>query len=367
MTVNLPGMPDPFNSPYHLPVLSTHGLTPIDPAAPVRLSLMLAFCDFRRAQVARSLECLARQTWRDFEVLVHENGSPLPMDPVYQTLGPFLRLTTMRAERADWSASPTFGFKELLPLVRGSIVAIAQPEVMFKPDAMRLLYLTHSDPPAGSLRYIISNPGVPMAGLPKWGALKVGFLDAAAQHRLDTVDWHSRITLIEGLPGFWTHREGCNCLTNREVLAMHEWPWMLCGSAPRTDRLWEDMPVFRTTIPLDNWLLNYRHARGYVDTVPPGLHGYHQQHLRVWADDRWGENDSVRVPRIRQWAAANGVPLCPAADPAGQDLSPEMTNPTGGPIGEDGMPLTDPVLRREKAESMLVAEFARAAAEGRPK
>lgn len=325
---------DPFNSPDYLPVLSTAGLQPVDESLPVRLSLLLAFNDFRRSQIARSLECLARQTWREFEVLIHDNGSSLPMEPVYEIFRPYLRLTTVRAEREEYRACPTFGVKELLPLARGQTIAMMQPEIMLRPDAARLLYFAHKDPPPGSLRYIISQPGVPMGGQPTWVSLKLGFLNSSHVHLLDRLDWHLGVSgegvkAVETLPRFWTHTESHGCLSGFYILAHREWPWWFVGSAPRADRIWEDMPVFRMYASIDFFLVTYRHVRGYVDIVPPGLLGYHQEHLRMGVPDAQGEATTISAPCLREQLTQNGVSLCPPPDPNGKDLSPVIINPGG--------------------------------------
>lgn len=320
---------DPFNCPDYLPVLSTAGLQLVDESLPVRLSLLLAFNDFRRSQIARSLECLARQTWREFEVLIHDNGSSLPMEPVYEMFRPYLRLTTVRAERtrSEMRMDPSFGIKALLPLARGEVIAFACPEIMFARHAMYLLWSAHKEPPLGSLRYIISNPGVPMGGRPTWVSLKVGFFDADCQHFLDGINWHSDLQAVEDLPTFWTHGQSSGNYTGREILALNEWPWSQCGSAPRSDRIWEDMPAFKRYASLDFFLLGYRHVRGYVDIVPPGLQGYHQDHYRIPDKDIEGEAAGVSVYRLREGFIANGVSLCPPPDPDGADLSPVIINP----------------------------------------
>lgn len=327
---------DPFNSPEYLPVLSTAGLQPADESLPIRLSILLAFNDFRRSQIARSLECLARQTWREFEVLVHDNGSSLPMESVYEKFRPYLRLTTVRAERTqvEMRMDPSFGIKELLPLARGEVIAFACPEIMFAKDAMYLLWSAHKAPPIGSLRYIISQPGVPMGGRPTWVSLKVGFFDANCQGRLDGIDWHSDLRAVEDLPTFWEHGQSSGNYTGREILALNEYPWSQCGSAPRSDRIWGDMPAFKRYASIDFFLLGYRHVRGYVDIVPPGIHGYHQEHHRIPDKDIEGEAAAVSVPRLRQWAWLNRVPQCPPPDPTGVDLSPVIINPPSrGEVG----------------------------------
>ena len=320
---------DPFNSPDYLPVLSTVGLHPVDESLPVRLSLLLAFNDFRRSQIARSLECLARQTWREFEVLVHDNGSSLPMEPVYEVFRPYLRLTTVRAERtqAEMRMDPSFGIKELLPLARGEVIAFACPEIMFAKDACWLLYSAHKDPPPGSLRYIISQPGVPMGGQPTWVSPKVGFFDAECQRLLDGIDWHTDLRAVEDLPTFWTHIQSSGNYKGREILALNEWPWSQCGSAPRADRIWEDMPALKRYAGLDFFLLAYRHVRGYVDIVPPGLLGYHQEHYRIPDKDTEGEIAAISAYRLRERFIASGLSLCPPPDPGGADLSPVIINP----------------------------------------
>ena len=72
-------MTDPYGK---LPVLSTDGLVPVDTNLPIKLSMIISFTNWRREQLARSLETIARQNFKEFEVLICDIGSTQDMKSV---------------------------------------------------------------------------------------------------------------------------------------------------------------------------------------------------------------------------------------------------------------------------------------------
>ena len=100
-----------------------------DDTLPIHLSLMICTC-FRYSQLQRSLECLARQDWREFEVLICDDGDNTDLTPIFQQFEPYLRIKTTRREKMEFSVDPSGGFKTLFPIASGEYWAIMQPELM---------------------------------------------------------------------------------------------------------------------------------------------------------------------------------------------------------------------------------------------
>ncbi len=262
------------------PVLKTDDLAPRDDSLPVNLSILMSVNNFRRGQLARTLETLCRQDWKEFEVLVCDNGSPENLDEVFEIFDPFLRLKTIRLERVAYSACPTRGLRALFPEASGDVWTIMQPEIMLHPNVAEYLYGAHFNDWAGTISYKIAISKVSTEGLPKWVIPKNGFLDETGQAWLDRIDWHSNIMAIESLPGFTTHTEGFSYSTNVGVFKKREWPWWFVGSALKDAGIWRDMPEFQNHASVDQWMLSYRRLHEYVDICTSSLTGYHQFHHR---------------------------------------------------------------------------------------
>jgi hypothetical protein len=247
---------------------------------PPLLTVIAAFSNYRYSQLMRSLYCLARQTWRAFEVIIVDNGST---DGTANAVSPFMPyvpgLQLLRLERQGFTACPTAGIKAALPLARGRVIAIMQPEVMLVEDAARFLYDAHYSEQPGTNSYVFQRPEMdPMPRTRRYVSLRAGFLDPYCQNTIDTVDWQSSTRNIEGLRDFYLHQRGLAHWGN-EKWKTEQMPFWFCGSAMADDPLWSDLPVFRGHASIDFWLLNYRHVNGYRDINNPGFYGYHQSHL----------------------------------------------------------------------------------------
>ncbi len=262
------------------PVLKTDDLAPRDDSLPVNLSILMSVNNFRRGQLARTLETLCRQDWKEFEVLVCDNGSPENLDEVFEIFDPFLRLKTIRLERVAYSACPTRGLKALFPEASGDVWTIMQPEIMLHPNVAEYLYGAHFQDWAGTIKYKIAISPVSMEGLPRWVIPKVGFFDEIGQSMIDRIDWHNDVRAIESLPGFTTHNKGFSYATNVGVVMKREWPWWFVGSALKDAHIWRDMPEFKNHASVDQWLLTERRLHEYVDVCTLGITGYHQFHHR---------------------------------------------------------------------------------------
>lgn len=290
-----------------LPVLKLDDLEPRVNTKP-KLSILMTINDFRQVQVARSLECLCRQNWKNFEVLIAYTENLGGMDKVFSTFEPFLNLRAFPMARVPKRWCPTAGFKSMLPSATGEVIAIMQPEVMLEPDATMMLYAGHSIKLEESLYWRMNAEPYSKKGLPRFVNFKVGFLSSeGTKAGLDGKDWHSNIGNIKD-GEFWHHGQTLSNSTNTHMLSYYEFPWWFVSSAPADDPLWKDMGVFMGHASIDFWLLAYRRIHNYVDICPLRFMGYHQRH-RQNSDAPSGEMESIGAiipaPDPSKWAKAD--------------------------------------------------------------
>ncbi len=292
------------------PLLKLDDLQPKDESLPIKMSFMMSFTNNRRTQLARSLECLARQTWKEFEVLLCDDGSTQDMEYVYNLFRPYLRLKTIRLERSGFSACPSRGFRALYPLAQGDVLTIMQPEMMLVHEAADFLYHAQYAPiPADAWVYYVNMDRRPDIidldrprdeNAPRFVCVKTGFLDANNQFTLDAADWHSDTRKVETMPDFWIHGEGLSHMNNIRVLEYNHWPWWFVASMKKTDSIWNDLPHTVGHASIDFFLLNYRAIKGYIDICPKLLMAYHQYHSHNTSSSPIGEQDSVSAKSLKE-------------------------------------------------------------------
>lgn len=262
---------------------------------PIKLSYMISTFN-RASQLARSLETLARQNFREFEVMVHDSDSTQKVLQVCEMFAPYLNLRYFYTKRDQFRMCPSQGFKKMLPECKGEVIACAHPEMMLDEDGTFFLYhgvfpewyhpqcwYHHLD------EYDIAKPA---ADDWIWVTLKPRYLDNVIYPHIDSVDWHSKVSNLQKLPGF-------NMSTGLSNQANYLWekrlrhPWWFCASAKKEAKVWEAMPVFQGHAEIDMWFIHYRDRKMYVDNTPLNTVCYHQDHYRA----AFGPDDEV-VPEI---------------------------------------------------------------------
>ncbi len=288
--------------PYR-PLLKLDDLEPRTDTEP-KLSILMTINDFRQVQVARSLECLCRQNWKNFDVLIAHTEHLGGMDEVIETFTPFLNLRSFPMARVPKRWCPTAGFKHMLSAATGEVIAIMQPEVMLEPDATMMLYDGHSIELEESLYWRMNEEPYSKNGRPRFVNFKVGFLSSEGTKGLDAKDWHSDLkNILDG--EFWHHAQTLSNSTNAHMISYYEFPWWFVSSAKADDQIWKDMAVFMGHASIDFWLLGYRRIHNYVEVNPLKFMGYHQRH-RQNSDAPAGEMEGIweliSTPDPSKWA-----------------------------------------------------------------
>lgn len=244
----------------------------------------------RQWQLCRSLETLARQTFREFEVIIVDDGSTQDLSHVFSKFRPYLQLKTIRRGRPGWTSCPSGAFKEALPQARGEVIAIAHPEMMLDYEAMEYIYLgCLGELESDKVHYwTIGQPG----GSEMWVSLKPLFIDRIFE-LIDTVDWHTDIRLLQTLPGFW-EAVGFSHAPNSWHAAKDDYPWWFVGGARKDASIWQAMPVFRGHGIIDMWLCDHRRLNDYVEVTPRQPLCYHQPHQKSAVGLRGEQEDRSR-------------------------------------------------------------------------
>jgi len=285
-------------------------IKPRDESLPIKLSYCVGITDFRRSQLMRTMETLARQTWKEFEVLVGDDGSTQDLKSVCDLFRPYMKIEYVRLEREGYSSCPSRILKHLFRIAQGQVIAIAQPELMLKSNACEFLYQAHRHVRDDAYYYMIDELAnelktgrepstLELANCYRWVTLKPGFLDKPIQMNLDYIDWHKNVAEIENMPGYWDRATGLSNRPNTYWSQRTAVPWWFCGSARADDPIWEDMPVTIGHASIDLWLLNYRKYFHYVDIMPKEVMGYHQDHVRGSISPK-GEQETVSFESIRR-------------------------------------------------------------------
>jgi hypothetical protein len=249
----------------------------LDPLSEVKLSVLMSTYH-RHSQLQRCLECLARQTWKHFEVIICDDGDDLY--DMKEIIAPFLsklKIRPFRRERLRFHVDPTGGLKFILPHAEGEIIAIMQPELMLRPTACQILYDGHFVDLDAYRHYAICGNGNPNR---RWVVLKTLFLMPDQMSVIDNYDWHSNLDVLNTIPGFNDVLAFGN-RPNTIWAGTNGMPWWFCGSAPKSDPIWSDMPELLGHAAIDFWLMGYRNFHGFTDVYAFEPMAYHQEHHRL--------------------------------------------------------------------------------------
>jgi len=169
-----------------VPLLKLDDLRPRFKGKP-KVSYMISTWN-RRAQLSRALECLARQEFRDFEVLITDDGSTQNLQGVFELFAEFLQLKVYKAERLAWRSCASRAYKRMLPDCEGKVVAIAHPEMMLDFAAMGIIHDSVLGRYEDTWLSIIDTEEQPVKFDWYWCSLKPQFLQGAVYANVDTVD-----------------------------------------------------------------------------------------------------------------------------------------------------------------------------------
>jgi glycosyltransferase involved in cell wall biosynthesis len=256
----------------------------------------------RRGQLLRTLECLARQKTKNFEVLLMDDGSTEDIHSAYEMFFPYLDIQYFHRERDEWRSCPSSSYKIMLPFAKGEVIAIMHPEMMLHPEATDYLFDAHFKKLNDVNYHVIVDPGVPdlfeeiivndskeTSGMllmlsenakPArfWVSLKSLFVSDTQYPLMDNVDWHSDIDNLKYLPNFM-NIVGFAGKPNTWHEARKYYPWWFVASAKKDDPIWTDLPSFKGHAMIDMWFINYRKKYKMIDVVPTKTLCYHQAHV----------------------------------------------------------------------------------------
>lgn len=242
-----------------------------------KVSIMMSTWN-RQWQMARSLECLARQEWKEFEVLIMDDGSTQNLAPLFDLFSNFLQLKTFRAERNSWRSCPSRAFNSMLPKTKGEVIVITHPEMMLHFDAVQSLYqgCVSSERLEDAHYYSLRKP-IELNGDWVWMSLKPQFVDAGYYALLDLADWHTNVENVWKLPGFM-NIIGFSGRPNSEHVTWKEYPWWFVGAAKRECPIWDEMPIIDGHGTIDMWLISYREKYNFIEITPDKPTCLHQPH-----------------------------------------------------------------------------------------
>jgi len=254
----------------------TRGKTP-------KLSYLISTWN-RHAQLSRALECLARQTMDDFEVLLADDGSTQDIESYVDPFREFIPIKVYRMPRETWRSCPSLAFSKMLPDAKGEVVAIAHPEIMLPKNALSLTYDALHTKRDDCYYYKIAGkeqyPNVEFNSDDyTWVTFKSLFVEGLYR-LIDTVDWHSDVDNLRNISGFWKD-VGFAGRENRWHYERQSYPWWFFGATFRDNPIWKDMEITEEHGVIDMWFITYRHTNKFTDITPIELTCYHQAHLKT--------------------------------------------------------------------------------------
>jgi len=284
----------PEEDPYYneVPVLKLDDLYPRSHKLPV-ISVMISTWN-RYSQLARSLECYARQTFKDFEILLNDDGSTQNIKGLVEKFSPYLNIKYYYTPRDSWVSCGSRAYKKMLPDAQGRIICATHPEMMLTFDALQFVYdILMGDGRTDVSTYVVGNPEyIYKPDMLKWVSFRANFFGDYYK-TIDKTKWHSSLDIFHTLHA-WENNVGFAAQNNTWHSNRVEYPWWFFGAALKECPIWNDFPVFVGHAGLDMWFIKYRTVNNILDVVPNKVMCYHQPHVTS-AISPEGEIEDARV------------------------------------------------------------------------
>lgn len=268
----------PQADPYYREIsdIRLDDLKPKSSNVPV-ISVMISTWN-RHSQLARSLECYARQEFRDFEILLNDDGSTQNIKALVEQFSPYVNIKYYHTPRSTWVSCGSPAYKKMMPDAQGKIIAITHPEIMISFDALQFVYDVLLECKQDELvEYVINYPNNPKPKW-KWVSLRPNFFIDDNYELIDVADWHSSLDRFQELPS-WENWGGFAGRPNLWHSNHFEYPWWFFGAALKECPIWDAMVGFVGHATLDMWMMKYRSVYHLLDVVPDKVMCYHQPHV----------------------------------------------------------------------------------------
>lgn len=246
----------------------------------------------RQAQLQRALECYARQTFKDFEILLNDDGSTQNIKGIVDPFEPFLHIQYFRSPRVQWVSCPSKAYNMMYEYAQGKIIVVAHPEMMLSFDALQFIYdVLKKGKTSELITYVIDTPKYDGKSPWKWVSLRPNFFDSVTYTQIDAVNWHNDLEAFHDLPN-WGFVTGFAGRQNYKHAVVPGYPWWFVGAALKECPIWMDTPITEGHANIDMFWCYYRKKYKFLDVVPDKVMCYHQPH-QVSAVAPEGEQSSI--------------------------------------------------------------------------
>lgn len=249
-----------------------------------RLSIIMSVYH-RFSQLQRTMETLCRQSFKDFEVLLFNNGDDQNLQEIVDQFSPYLHIKYMVKEEPGRYFDPSLAIKKMLPLCEGEVIAFMQPECMLWPEAVWWLYYGHflSKEEMGTRIKCFPEGAQLDIGENRCVTLKTLFANDKLSASIDHIAWHTNMNAFFDYDGFW-RAGGLAGFSNTTWRDYDRASWWFVHSYRNNSKLWENLPVFKGHAGIDFFTINYREVNNYVEIMPTVPLALHQEHHRM----SWG-------------------------------------------------------------------------------